>query len=114
MRRIWRSPRGRGRRARSLLIYVAGSVGGLSAAGITSGLAALGMGGVLGLSAMVSGVGVALIIGGVAFKGVSWMLGGSEKHRASLRELMLQEVLLTHQRAIVDLGEDMSRYWACA
>lgn len=89
-------------------IYVAGSVGGLSAAGITSGLAALGMGGALGLSAMVSGIGVAVIIGGVAYKGVRWILGGSERGRASLRELMLQEVLLTHQRAIVNLGEDMS------
>ncbi|MDE2875183.1 MAG: hypothetical protein OXU69_14405 [Gemmatimonadota bacterium] len=89
-------------------IYVAGSVGGLGAAGITSGLAALGMGGVLGLSAMVSGIGVAVIIGGVVYKGVRWMLGGGERGRATLRELMLQEVLLTHQRAIVDLGEDMS------
>ncbi len=89
-------------------IYVAGSVGGLGAAGITSGLAALGLGGVLGLSAMVSGIGVAVIIGGVVYKGVRWMLGGGERGRASLRELMLQEVLLTHQRAIVDLGEDMS------
>lgn len=91
-----------------IAIYVAGSVGGLGAAGITSGLAALGMGGVLGLSAMVSGIGVAVIIGGVVYKGVRWMLGGGERGRASLRELMLQEVLLTHQRAIVDLGEDMS------
>ncbi|MCY3809207.1 MAG: hypothetical protein OXG58_07280 [Gemmatimonadetes bacterium] len=90
-------------------IYVAGSVGGLSAAGITSGLATLGMGGVLGLSAMVSGIGVAVIVGGVVYMGVRWALGGSERHWASLRELMLQEVLLTHQRAIVDLGEDMSR-----
>lgn len=90
-------------------IYVAGSVGGLSAAGITSGLATLGLGGVLGLSAMVSGIGVAVIIGGGVYMGVRWILGGSERGRATLRELMLQEVLLTHQRAIVDLGEDMSR-----
>ena len=89
-------------------IYVAG-VSGLGAAGITSGLAALGMGGVLGLSAMVSGIGVVVIIGGVVYKGVRWVLGGPERGRASLRELMLQEVLLTHQRAIVNLGDDMSR-----
>ncbi len=91
-------------------IYLAGSVTGLGAAGITSGLAALGLGGVLGLSAMVSGIGVAIIVGGTAYKGVRWVLGGSERYRVSLRELMLQEVLRTHQRAIINLGEDMSHF----
>ena len=91
-------------------IYLAGSVTGLSAAGITSGLAALGMGGVLGLSAMVSGIGVAIIVGGTAYKGVRWVLGGSERGRVSLRELMLQEVLRIHQGAIINLGEDMSHF----
>ena len=91
-------------------IYLAGSVTGLSAAGITSGLAALGLGGVLGLSAMVSGIGVAIIVGGTAYKGVRWVLGGSERYRVSLRELMLQEVLRTHQGAIINLGEDMSHF----
>ena len=91
-------------------IYLAGSVTGLSAAGITSGLAALGLGGVLGLSAMVSGIGVAIIVGGTAYKGVRWVLGGSERDRVSLRELMLQEVLRIHQGAIINLGEDMSHF----
>lgn len=91
-------------------IYLSGSVAGLSAAGITSGLAALGLGGVLGLSAMVSGIGVAVIGGVVAYKGVQWALGGSKRNRASLREMMLQEVLRTHQRAIIYLGEDMSHF----
>ena len=91
-------------------IYVCGSVTGLGAAGITSGLAALGLGGVLGLSAMVGGIGVAVIVGGVAYKGVRWVLGGSERNRASLRELMLQEVLRIHQGAIINLGEDMSHF----
>ena len=81
---------------------------GLSAAGISSGLAALGLGGVLGLSAMVSGLGVAILGGGAAYKGVRWVLRGSERNRASLRELMLQEVLRIHQRAIINLGEDVS------
>ena len=89
-------------------IYLSGSVVGLSAAGITSGLAALGLGGVLGLSAMVSGIGVAVIGGVVLYKGVRWVLGGAERNRASIRELMLQEVLRIHQRAIINLGEDMS------
>ena len=71
-------------------IYLSGSVTGLSAAGIVSGLAALGMGGVLGLSAMVTGIGVAIIVGGTTYKGVRWALSGSERHRASLREVMLQ------------------------
>ena len=91
-------------------IYLSGSVAGLSAAGITSGLAALGLGGVLGLSAMVSGIGVAVVGGVVAYKGVQWALGGSKRSRASLREMMLQEVLRTHQRAIIYLGEDMSHF----
>lgn len=91
-------------------VYLSGSVTGLSAAGIASGLAALGLGGVLGLSAMVSGIGVAIIVGGTAYKGVRWVLGGSERNRASLRELMLQEVLRIHQGAIINLGEDMSHF----
>ena len=91
-------------------IYLSGSVAGLGAAGITSGLAALGLGGVLGLSAMVSGIGVAVIVGGVTYEGVRWVLGGSERNRASLRELMLQEVLRIHQGAIINLGEDMSHF----
>ncbi len=91
-------------------VYLSGSVTGLSAAGIASGLATLGMGGVLGLSAMVTGIGVAIIVGGTAYKGVRWVLGGSERYRVSLRELMLQEVLRIHQGAIINLGEDMSHF----
>ena len=91
-------------------VYLSGSVTGLSAAGIASGLAALGLGGVLGLSAMVSGIGVVIIVGGTAYKGVRWVLGGSERDRASLQELMLQEVLRIHQGAIISLGEDMSYF----
>ena len=89
-------------------IYLSGSVTGLSAAGITSGLAALGLGGVLGLSAMVTGIGVAIVAGGAAYKGVRWALGGAERGRGSLRELMLQEVLRIHQTAIINLAEDIS------
>ena len=91
-------------------VYLSGGVTGLSAAGIASGLATLGLGGVLGLSAMVSGIGVAIIVGGTAYKGVRWVLGGSERDRASLRELMLQAILRTHQGAIINLGEDMSYF----
>ena len=89
-------------------VYLSGSVTGLSAAGIASGLATLGIGGVLGLSAMVTGIGVAIIVGGTTYKGVRWVLGGSRRDRASLRELMLQEVLRIHQGAIINLGEDMA------
>ena len=89
-------------------IYVSGSVTGLSAAGITSGLAALGLGGILGLSSMLTGIGVVIVAGGAAHKGVRWVLSRRERYRASLREVMLQEVLRLHQRAIINLGEDMS------
>ena len=91
-------------------VYLSGSVTGLSAAGIASGLAALGMGGVLGLSAMVTGIGVVIIVGGTTYKGSRWLLGRSERSRASLRESMLQEVLRIHQGAIINLGEDMSHF----
>ena len=91
-------------------VYLSGSVTGLSAAGIASGLATLGMGGVLGLSAMVTGIGVAIIVGGTTYKGFRWLLGGSARGRASLRELMLQEVLRLHQGAIISLGEDMAHF----
>ena len=89
-------------------VYLSGSVTGLSAAGIVSGLAALGLGGVLGLSAMVTGFGVAIVAGGAAYKGVQWALSGSERSKASRRELMLQEVLRIHQGAILHLAEDIS------
>ena len=89
-------------------VYLSGSVTGLSAAGIVSGLATLGLGGVLGLSAMVTGIGLAIVAGGATYKGVHWVLGGSERHRLSRREVMLQEVLRIHQGAIINLGEDMS------
>ena len=88
-------------------IYLSGGVTGLSAAGITSGLAALGLGGVLGLPAMVTGIGVAIVAGGAAYKGVRWVLGGAERNRGSLRELMLQEVLRIHQATIIHLAEDI-------
>ena len=91
-------------------IYLSGSVVGLSAAGITSGLAVLGLGGILGLSAMVTGIGVAIIAGAAAYKGVQWLLGVSNRSKASRRELMLQEVLQIHQRAIVNLGEDIAYF----
>ena len=89
-------------------VYLSGSVAGLSAAGIASGLATLGLGGVLGLSAMVTGIGVAIVAGGAAHKIVRWLLGGSVRSRTSHRELMLQEVLRTHQGAIINLAEDVS------
>ena len=89
-------------------VYLSGSVTGLSAAGTASGLAALGLGGVLGLSAMVTGIGTAILAAGAAYHGVRWGLAGSVRSRASRRELMLQEVLRIHQRAIINLGEDMS------
>ena len=89
-------------------VYLSGSVTGLSAAGITSGLSALGLGGVLGLSSMVTGIGVAIIGGIGVYKGLQWAMGGSERNRASRRELMLQEVLRIHQKAIANLAEDIS------
>ncbi len=89
-------------------VYLSGSVTGLSATGITSGLSALGLGGVLGLSAMVTGIGVAIIGGISVYKGLQWAMGGSERNRASRRELMLQEVLRIHQKAIANLAEDIS------
>lgn len=89
-------------------VYLSGSVAGLSAAGVTSGLASLGLGGLLGFSSMVTGIGVAILLGVGVYKGVRWLTGGAERDKASRRELMLQEVLRIHQKAIANLAEDIS------
>ncbi len=89
-------------------VYLSGSVTGLSAAGITSGLSALGLGGVLGLSSMVTGIGVAIVLGVGIYKGMQWLMGGTARDKASRRELMLQEVLRIHQKAIANLAEDVA------
>jgi hypothetical protein len=89
-------------------VYLSGSVTGLSAAGITSGLASLGLGGILGFSSMVTGIGVVILLGVGAYKGFQWLSGGSERDKASRRELMLQEVLRVHQKAIANLAEDIA------
>lgn len=91
-------------------VYLSGSVTGLSAAGITSGLASLGLGGVLGLSAMVSGLGIAVIGGAVIYRGTRWFMGRSSRARSARRELMLQEVLRLHQKAIANLAEDIAYF----
>ena len=91
-------------------VYLSGSVTGLSAAGITSGLAALGLGGVLGLSAMISGLGIAVVGGAVIYRGARWFMGSSKRARSARRELMLQEVLHIHQKAIANLTEDIAYF----
>lgn len=91
-------------------VYLSGSVTGLSAAGITSGLAALGLGGVLGLSAMISGLGIAVVGGAVIYRGARWFMGRSKRARSARRELMLQEVLRIHQKAIANLAEDIAYF----
>lgn len=95
-------------------VYMSGSVVGLSAAGMTSGLAALGFGGLLGLSAMATGIGVAALIGVAAYRGVRWVVSENEDkrraQRTQLRDLMLQEVLRNHQKAIAALGEDLAYF----
>lgn len=91
-------------------VYLSGSITGLSAAGITSGLAALGLGGVLGLSAMISGLGIAVVGGAVIYRGTRWFMGRSGRARSARRELMLQEVLRVHQKAISNLAEDIAHF----
>ena len=91
-------------------VYLSGSVTGLSAAGITSGLATLGLGGVLGLSAMVTGVGTAVVGGVVIYRGTRWLMGRKGRIKSVRRELMLQEVLRMHQKAIANLAEDIAYF----
>lgn len=91
-------------------VYLSGSVTGLSAAGITSGLAALGLGGVLGLSAMISGLGIAVVGGAVVYRGTRWFMGRGRRAKFARRELMLQEVLRIHQKAIANLAEDIAHF----
>ncbi len=89
-------------------VYLSGSVVGLSAAGVTSGLAALGLGGILGLSSMVTGIGAVILLGVGVYKGMQWLMGSPSRDKASRRELMLQEVLRIHQKAIANLAEDIT------
>lgn len=90
-------------------VYLSGSVVGLSAAGVTSGLATLGLGGILGLSSMVTGIGVAIVLGVGIYQGAQWLMGGAaEKDKRSRRDIMIQEVLTIHRKAIANLAEDIA------
>lgn len=90
-------------------VYLSGSVVGLSAAGVTSGLATLGLGGILGLSSMVTGIGVAIVLGVGIYQGAQWLMGGAaQEDKRSRRDLMLQEVLTIHRKAIANLAEDIA------
>lgn len=89
-------------------ISVAGSVGGLGAAGITSGLAALGFGGLLGLSSMVTGIGMVVILGVGVYTGLRYLLGTNERERDNRRECLIQQVLRNHQQAMADLTDDIA------
>ncbi len=86
-------------------VYFAGSVVGLSAAGITSGLAALGFGGLLGLSSMVTGIGVVIAIGVGVYTVARWLLGFNEREAEKKREELIQEVIKSNQKAIEKLTE---------
>lgn len=89
-------------------IYFSGSVVGLSAAGITSGFASLGMGGLLGFSGMVTGIGIAVLVGVGAYKGMKMITGQSELENNKQRELMIQNIIKNHQKAINFLVDDVN------
>lgn len=89
-------------------VYLSGSVVGLSAAGMTSGLAALGFGGLIGLSSMATGIGTAIVLGVVTYQGIKYLSGSNERDKISIREFMLAEILLNHQRSISDFAEDIA------
>ncbi|WP_129628379.1 TerB family tellurite resistance protein [Candidatus Oscillochloris fontis] len=90
------------------IVYVSGSVIGLSAAGITSGLAALGLG--LG---MVPGIGVAVLLGTGVFLGVRALLDaanqdlvrGQLRQRAQLVLAYLNEMLALLDAQIATLNQ---------
>lgn len=89
-------------------IYFSGSVLGFSAAGITSALSALGLGGFLGLSSMVTGIGVVILTGVVAYKTVSWIVGGkNEENKRQFRDELIKQALLSNQRTANMIVEDM-------
>lgn len=89
-------------------LYISGSVVGLSAAGVTSGLAWLGLGGLLGFSSMVTGIGVVVLIGASTYTGARRLMGGKERELKKRREYMIQEVIKRHQKAMVDLADDIN------
>ncbi|MEW2384029.1 TerB family tellurite resistance protein [Micromonospora sp. NPDC047707] len=89
-------------------ISLAGSVTGLSGAGITSGLAALGFGGLLGLSAMATGIGTVVILGVAVHQGTRWVLATNERERENRREHLIQQVIKNHQQAMAELTDDIA------
>lgn len=91
-------------------IYMAGSVVGLSAAGITSGLAALGFGGLLGFSSMVTGIGFLIVSGVAVYSTVKYVTGGKQRELKTKREKMIKEVVLMHQATINNLLQDIEDY----
>ncbi|MCP2329618.1 putative tellurite resistance protein B-like protein [Hamadaea flava] len=89
-------------------VSLAGSVAGLSGAGITSGLAALGFGGLLGLSAMATGIGTVVILGVAVHQGTRYVLAVNEREREKRREHLIQQVIRHHQQAMAELADDIA------
>lgn len=80
------------------VVYVSGSVLGLSAVGITSGLAALGLG--LG---MVPGIGVAILLGTGVFLGVQALLDAASQEPAGVLRAQMQR----RAQAVITMIEEM-------
>ncbi|MEV0717815.1 TerB family tellurite resistance protein [Asanoa sp. NPDC050611] len=89
-------------------VSLAGSVSGLSGAGITSGLAALGFGGLLGLGAMVTGIGTVVILGVAVHQGARYLLATNEREREKRREHLIQQVIKNHQQVIAEITDDIA------
>lgn len=89
------------------IVYVSGSVIGLSAAGITSGLAALGLG--LG---MVPGIGIAVLLGTGVFLGVRALLDAATQDSGERLEKAIsqraQAVIVTLEEMIALLDQEIA------
>lgn len=90
------------------VVYLSGSVLGLSAAGMTSGLATLGMGGALGFSSMATGIGAAVVLGLLSYKGVQYLTRTDTDEGDKRRDLMFQEIIRQTQRTMNMVNDDIN------
>lgn len=90
------------------VVYLSGSVLGLSAAGMTSGLATLGMGGALGFSSMATGIGAAVVLGLLSYKGVQYLTRTDTDEGDKRRDLMFQEIIRQTQRTMNMVIDDIN------
>ncbi|MGF1717566.1 hypothetical protein L4D08_22135 [Photobacterium chitinilyticum] len=94
------------------VLFLSGSVIGVSSAVFSSSVGVIGLGTTLGLS--LTGVGGIVVLGLAAVKGTQWLAGQGKKKRdelekAAQREVLLNEIIITHQKTLANMARDISK-----